>query len=141
MSGVNEGILPGGKNDNSFIPFDVKKNYNINTFLENDAIYSYHFYRLIQHAQNVTLVYNNFTEGINSGEKSRFISQLEFETKHKVKESIASYGGNLKQSKELIIEKTPALMESINNWLKNPISPTHLTSYHYNPINFYFQKI
>lgn len=141
MSGVNEGILPGGKNDNSFIPFDVKKNYNINTFLENDAIYSYHFYRLIQHTQNVTLVYNNFTEGINSGEKSRFISQLEFETKHKVKESIASYGGNLKQSKELIIEKTPALMESINNWLKNPISPTHLTSYHYNPINFYFQKI
>lgn len=141
MTGVNEGILPGGKNDNSFIPFDVKKNYGIYTFLESDAIYAYHFYRLIQHAQNITLVYNNYTEGINSGEKSRFINQLEFESKHTIIESVATYGGNLKQSKELIIEKSPAVLNSIQDWLKNPISPTHLTNYHYNPINFYLQKI
>jgi ATP-dependent helicase/nuclease subunit B len=141
MTGVNEGILPGGKNDNSFIPYDVKKNYGINTFLESDAIYAYHFYRLIQHAQNITLIYNNYTEGINTGEKSRFISQLEFESKHTIIESVATYGGNLKQSKKLIIEKSPALINSIHDWLKKPISPTHLTNYHYNPINFYLKKI
>ncbi|MCO6564327.1 MAG: PD-(D/E)XK nuclease family protein [Apibacter sp.] len=141
ISGVNEGILPGGKNDNSFIPFDVRKNYGMNTFLENDAIYAYHFYRLLQHAQNITLIYNNFTEGINSGEKSRFISQLELESKHTIIESVATYGGNLKQSNELIIEKSPAIINSIHEWLKNPISPTHLIGYYYNPINFYLRKI
>jgi hypothetical protein len=141
MTGVNEGILPAGKTDNSFIPFDVKKNYGINTFLENDAIYAYHFYRLLQHAKNITLLYNNFTEGLNSGEKSRFIRQLEFESNHNIKEVVASYTGNLEQSKEFSIQKTPALLQSIFQWLKRPVSPTHLTRYHYNPVSFYMQKI
>ncbi|MDR1876643.1 MAG: PD-(D/E)XK nuclease family protein, partial [Flavobacteriaceae bacterium] len=141
MTGVNEGILPAGKSDNSFIPFDVKKNYDINTFLENDAIYAYHFYRLLQHAENITLLYNNFTEGINSGEKSRFISQLEFESDHKINEIVASYSGDLERSGEFSIEKTPALVEAIHQWLKKPVSPTHLTSYQYNPVGFYLQKI
>ncbi len=141
MLGVNEGILPVGKTDNSFIPFDVKKNYEINTFLENDAIYAYHFYRLLQHAENSILIYNNFTEGLNSGEKSRFISQLEFESKYKIKKIVASYSGNLQQEKKLVIKKTPALLEAIHQWLKEPVSPTHLTNYHYNPIGFYLQKI
>lgn len=141
MLGVNEGILPAGKTDNSFIPFDVKKNYNINTFLENDAIYAYHFYRLLQHAENITLLYNNYTEGINSGEKSRFISQLQFESGYQINEIVATYSGNLQKNKKLSILKTPALMKAINEWLQEPISPTHLTNYHYNPINFYIQKI
>lgn len=141
MLGVNEGILPAGKTDNSFIPFDVKKNYNINTYLENDAIYAYHFYRLLQHAENITLLYNNYTEGINSGEKSRFISQLQFESGYLINEIIATYSGNLQKNKKLSILKTPALMKAINEWLQEPISPTHLTNYHYNPINFYIQKI
>lgn len=141
MLGVNEGILPAGKTDNSFIPFDVKKNYNINTYLENDAIYAYHFYRLLQHAENITLLYNNYTEGINSGEKSRFISQLQFESGYQINEIVATYSGNLQKNKKLSIIKTPVLMKAINEWLQEPISPTHLTNYHYNPIIFYIQKI
>lgn len=141
MLGVNEGILPAGKTDNSFIPFDVKKNYNINTYLENDAIYAYHFYRLLQHAENITLLYNNYTEGINSGEKSRFISQLQFESGYQINEIVATYSGNLQKNKKLSILKTPVLMKAINEWLQEPISPTHLTNYHYNPIIFYIQKI
>ncbi len=141
MLGVNEGVIPAGRSDNSFIPFDVKKNYDIHTFLENDAIYAYHFYRLLQHANSIHLIYNNFTEGLNSGEKSRFISQLEFESPHTIHEITASYSGELESEKELTIEKTPALIKAIKNWLKNPVSPTHLTSYHYDPISFYLQKI
>ncbi|TWP23448.1 PD-(D/E)XK nuclease family protein [Apibacter muscae] len=141
MLGVNEGIIPEGKKDNSFIPFDVKKNYNIHTFLENDAIYAYHFYRLLQHAEQIYLLYNNFTEGLYSGEKSRFISQLEFESPHQIQEITVSYSGSVQQQPEFKIDKTPALVKTIQQWLKKPISPTHLTSYHYNPINFYLQKL
>ncbi|MDR2121761.1 MAG: PD-(D/E)XK nuclease family protein [Flavobacteriaceae bacterium] len=141
MTGVNEGILPAGKTDNSFIPFDVKKNYAITTFLENDAIYAYHFYRLLQHAQDITLLYNNFTEGLNSGEKSRFINQLEFESDHEINEVVVSYTGNLEHAPDFSIKKTPALLKAIDQWLKGSISPTDLTSYHYNPITFYLKKI
>ena len=55
----------------------MKKEYGLPTFLDNDAIYTYHFYRLIQRAKEVHLLYNAKSEGLNAGEKSRFIRQLE----------------------------------------------------------------
>ena len=79
ISSVNEGILPSGNIENSFIPFDVKVDNNIPTFKEQDAIYSYHFYRLIQRAKNVYLLYNTEPDSLNGGEKSRFITQLEID--------------------------------------------------------------
>ena len=43
ITNLNEGILPSGKKNHSFLPFDLKKKFNLPTFLENDAIYTYHF--------------------------------------------------------------------------------------------------
>ncbi|MGC6501096.1 MAG: hypothetical protein ACON47_00010, partial [Flavobacteriaceae bacterium] len=77
ITNVNEGILPVGKNDQSFFPFAMKKKYGLPTFLDNDAIYTYHFYRLLQRAKEVHLLYNAKSEGLGAGEKSRFIRQLE----------------------------------------------------------------
>lgn len=141
LLGVNEGIIPAGRTENSFIPFDIKRDYHINTFLENDAIYAYHFYQLLQHGKDITLIYNNFTEGLNSGEKSRFISQLEFESPHKIQEFVADYEGKLQSTLPMNIEKTPFVIEKIEHWLKKGIAPTNLTSYIYDPIQFYLQKI
>ena len=141
MLSVNEEIIPAGRVENSFVPFDVKKNFEINTFVENDAVYAYHFYRLLQHAENAWLIYNNFTEGLHSGEKSRFISQLELESKHPVNEHIAYFSGQIQKQRDFTIEKTPAVMQEIHRWLAGKISPTHLTAYHYNPLSFYFQRI
>ena len=53
VASVNEGVLPAGKTENSFIPFDVKIEYGLPTYREKDAIFSYHFYRLIQRAKKV----------------------------------------------------------------------------------------
>ena len=69
ISSVNEGILPSGKSHNSFIPFDVKREYGLPTYKEKDAIYTYHFYRLIQRAKNVYLVYNTEPDVLEGGEK------------------------------------------------------------------------
>jgi ATP-dependent helicase/nuclease subunit B len=76
---VNEGVLPKGNNQSSFIPYELKRYYQLPTHFEGNAIYAYHFYRLIQRAKEVHLVYNTAAEGINKGEKSRFITQLELE--------------------------------------------------------------
>lgn len=76
---VNEGILPKGNAQPSFIPHDLKRFYKLPTYFEKDAIYAYHFYRLIQRAKEIHLVYNTAKDGLSKGEKSRFITQLELE--------------------------------------------------------------
>ncbi len=81
---TNEGKLPLGNSQNTYLPFDVRKNFGLNTFLENDGIYAYHFYRLLQDAHHIHLLYNALSSGVNTGEKSRFITQIEMESPHQV---------------------------------------------------------
>ncbi|HHG86049.1 MAG TPA: PD-(D/E)XK nuclease family protein, partial [Bacteroidetes bacterium] len=76
---VNEGILPSKPSVNSFIPYNLRKAFKLPTQEDKDAIYAYHFYRLIQRASDITLIYNTENDSFGSGEKSRFISQLETE--------------------------------------------------------------
>jgi len=147
MLSVNEGKLPLGRSENSFIPFDIKKKFNINTFAENDAIYSYHFYRLLQNAENIHLIYNNYSESVNSGEKSRFITQIEIESNQRIENEIISTQNISNENAEIQlielieIEKTETVQEKLQQWIQKGLSPTHLTSYLYNPIAFYFSKI
>ena len=77
ITSLNEGKLPSGKSNNSFIPFDVKMELGLPTFKEKDAIYTYHFYHLLLRAKNIYLLYNSNSEGLDAGEKSRFITQLQ----------------------------------------------------------------
>ena len=90
ITSVNEGKFPAGKSQNSFIPYDVKKELGLPTYKEKDAIYCYHFYHLLLRAKNVWLLYNTDNEGIDAGEKSRFITQLEIEKqpKHNITSTI-----------------------------------------------------
>jgi CRISPR/Cas system-associated exonuclease Cas4 (RecB family) len=77
---VNEGIIPAGKTTNSFIPYDLKTHFGLQTYKGRDAIFSYHFYRLLQRAENIYLLYSLDTKNGNM-EKSRFIYQLKNELK------------------------------------------------------------
>ena len=79
ISSVNEGFLPKSKSFDSLIPFDLRKKYKLLTFNERDKTNTYHFYRLLQRAKNIYLIYNGINEGIKGGEKSRLIHQLEME--------------------------------------------------------------
>lgn len=76
---VNEAVLPSGKSINSFIPNDLKRAFGLPLYLEKDAIYSYHFYRLLQRAEDITITYDSETDTFGKGEKSRFITQLQLE--------------------------------------------------------------
>lgn len=76
MLSVGEGILPQKATDASFIPFLIRKRYGLTTYLRKTAVYAYYFYRLMQRAQDVTLVYNNSTSGTHRGEMSRFMRSM-----------------------------------------------------------------
>lgn len=143
ITSVNEGVLPAGKGSSSFIPYDLKKAYNLPTYKEKDAVYTYHFYRLLQRAKNVHIIYNTETDGMNSGEKSRFLTQLEIEKQpaHQLKQKLISPKVP-PVSKELReIQKTPEIMRKIEALATSGFSPSALTTYIRNPLDFYYQYV
>ena len=143
VTSMNEGKFPAGKSSNSFIPYDVKRELGLPTFKEKDAIYTYHFYHLLQRATNIYLLYNTESEGLDAGERSRFITQLEVErqTNHNLTQEI--YNAVLPETAYLPMEvpKSESVMLRLKEIAQAGFSPSALTSYIRNPIDFYFQKI
>ncbi|WPO81231.1 PD-(D/E)XK nuclease family protein [Chryseobacterium sp. JJR-5R] len=137
---VNEGKLPLGNSQNTYIPFDIRKFFDLHTFLENDSIYAYHFYRLIQDAKNVHLLFNALSSGVNTGEKSRFITQIEMESSHHIEHLIIENSSEPIMTQPIEVSKTPVVLARLEQW-KKKVSASHLTSYLYNPIDFYLSKI
>jgi len=143
VTSMNEGKFPAGKSSNSFIPYDVKRELGLPTFKEKDAIYTYHFYHLLQRATNIYLLYNTESEGLDAGEKSRFITQLDVERqpKHTLTQEI--YNAVLPDTAYIPMEvpKSSAVMSRLKEIADQGFSPSALTKYIRNPIDFYFQKI
>jgi hypothetical protein len=143
ITSMNEGKLPAGKSQNSFIPYDVKRELGLPTFKEKDAIYTYHFYHLLQRAKNIYLLYNTESEGLDAGEKSRFITQLEVEKKPNHTLTHEIYNAVLPETayQPIVVPKSESVMVRLKEIAENGFSPSALTSYIRNPIQFYFQKI
>ena len=141
MLSVNEGKLPKGKAVNSFIPYDMKRYFKLPTYAESDAVFSYHFYRLLQRANNITLIYNSETDDFGSGEKSRFITQLLAEYKGEIQELVY-------QGKELeapanseIIIQNKGLEKEIKAWADKGVSPSALNKYNNCSLQFYYHYL
>lgn len=141
MTSVNDGILPPGRVENSFIPFDIRRQMSLQTYTENDAIFAYHFYRLLQRAESIQLLYNSEADALGTGEKSRFITQIEIESGHKINHKSAAAKFHAQKNQELLIPKTPTILNRLNSWAENGISPSSLNNYLRNPIEFYQQRV
>ena len=141
ITSVNEGILPSGKTNNSFIPFDVKLENKLPTYKDKDAIYTYHFYRLLQRAKNIYILYNTEADVLTGGEKSRFITQLELEGIHNIKHEIVAPQVPVLIHEPKIVDKNEALLLTLKDVAKKGFSPSTLTNYMRNPIDFYYKKI
>lgn len=140
ITSVNEGILPSNNTQNSFIPFDVKLQFGLPTYKEKDTIFSYHFFRLLQRAKNVYLLYNTENDAFGNGEKSRFITQLEMLKDDVLQKSIAQKVVTEKiQLQE--IQKNPKVLEKLKLFAEKGISPSAITKYLYNPIEFYKERV
>ena len=138
---VNEGVLPAGKTNNSFIPFDVKIENGLPTYKEKDAVYTYHFYRLLQRATNAYIVYNTEPDVLSGGERSRFITQLEFEAHHLIDHKIVIPETPQITPQLLTVKKTAEIILKLKSVAAKGFSPSSLSQYIRNPIDFYNQKI
>ena len=143
ITSVNEGILPSGKSNNSFIPFDLKVQLGLPTFKEKDAVYTYHFYRLLQRAKNIYILYNTEPDVLEGGERSRLINQLLTDDNRSsiINESVASPSISPKQHVLESIEKDSSLLELIKSHALKGFSPTSLSNYVRNPIDFYKRNL
>lgn len=146
MLSTNEGILPAGKSMNSFIPYEVKIAFNLPTYTEKDAIFAYHFYRLIQRAKNITLIYNTETDEFGSGEKSRFVTQIINElTKTNpnasINEQIYALPSLKNQTPGINIIKNDSILEKLLSQAKRGFSPSAINTYLKCPLDFYYKYI
>jgi len=143
ITSVNEGKFPAGKSNNSFIPYDVKKELGLPTFKEKDAIYTYHFYHLLQRAKNIYLLYNSDSEGFDAGEKSRFITQLEVEKQPNHNLTFQHYHPEVPTTahQPIVVPKTESVLVRLQEIAAKGFSPSSLTAYIRNPIQFYFQRV
>ncbi len=143
ITSMNEGKFPAGKGQHSFIPYDVKREFGLPTFKEKDAIYTYHFYRLLQRAKNVVLLYNTDNEGLDGGEKSRFITQLEVEKKplHNISHEIFNPKIPKIAHQPVVIPKSELVMQRLKVIAEEGFFPTNFTTYIRNPLLFYQRKI
>ncbi|MBL4662801.1 MAG: PD-(D/E)XK nuclease family protein [Flavobacteriaceae bacterium] len=143
MLSVNEGTLPAGKSNASFITYDLKKQFGLPLYTDKDAVYTYHFYRLLHRVENATLVYNSFSQGLNSGEKSRYLLQLEIEKPpaHVLSFEAVAASVSIQKKKLQRIKKNAAVLARIQEIAGKYFSPSALTNYIRNPIDFYYQKI
>ncbi|MDR2859175.1 MAG: PD-(D/E)XK nuclease family protein [Mediterranea sp.] len=144
---LNEGQLPPSGKDTSFIPYNLRKAFGMTTADHRDAMYAYHFYRLIQRAENITLLYNTSSNGLNRGEWSRYLLQLLVDQTHDISREVLETGQSLQTGKEIHVEKTPAILSvlkagyDINEHPKACFSPSALNTYLDCRMKFYYTYV
>ena len=129
ITSLNEGILPAGNSMNSFIPFEIKKTHELQTYKEKDAVFAYHFYRIIKRAKNIWLTYNTEPDAMNTGEISRFIRQMDVEKIHELKKITLSPNTPTIRRKEESYKKTKRVRKKIADLFEKGITASMLVSY------------
>lgn len=140
ITSVNEGVLPGNHQQNSFVPLDVKIEFGLPTYREKDALFSYHFFRLLQRASTIFILYNTEHDSYGGGEKSRFLTQLEM-LRNDIKKQIIIPNISTTKTIPKEILKNENILIRLKELAAKGISPSALTNYLYNPMAFYKQKV
>ena len=140
--GANEGIIPKGKSINSFIPYELKKYFKMPTYKENDAVFSYHFYRILQRAKNITITFNNSNDNFANGEKSRFLTQLLSEYEQPIQELIYEEENfTFAENKPQKIINNKSIQIDIYRWGSNGVSASALNKYIRCSLDFYYHYL
>lgn len=144
---ANEGNLPAVSFNNSFIPPDIRREFALPLLQEKNAVFAYHFYRLLQRAKEVHLVYNTEADDLGGGEPSRFIYQLmheleKYQPNHQIKQVVLSLPAPTgKQEKAITIDKDEAVYSRLLQKAQSGLSPTSINRYKSCPLQFYFSEI
>jgi CRISPR/Cas system-associated exonuclease Cas4 (RecB family) len=147
---MTDNNFPGSKsNDKSFIPYALRYGFKIPTVEHHEGVYAYYFYRLIQRAENLYMIYSSVSDESGPGEPSRYIRQLEYETNRKINFTNVSVEVSLSGEKEIRIDKTDEVYAKLCRFTfehtgdddKCALSPTAFSSYLSCPLRFYLNVV
>ena len=141
---MNEEIMPAQQAASSHIPYSLRLAFSLPSREEKDAIYAYYFYRLLQRAERIDILFNGSTEGVSTGEMSRYARQLLFE---KGLEVIRP--GLFVQAREIspiVIEHGKEVVENLARFLRGGeqetyLSPSAINTYIDCSLKYYFRYI
>jgi len=138
---MNDGIMPKISSSGSFIPYNLRRVFGLPTIEEQNAMYAYYFYRLLQRAENVTFVYDSGAGGLFTGEKSRYLYQLQLESPFKISETNMVFSVENIAVQPISIVKDEKVMTRLNNYLNEQrrLSPSAIDKYLTCPLQFYFR--
>lgn len=144
---TNEKILPNTPQAATFIPYNLRKAFGLPTYEDKDAIFAYHFYRLLQRAKTVQLIHNTESDTFGAGEKSRFVAQIKAELlernpKIKYQEETLFFTLNREEIIPVTVPKSPEVFQTLRDYCQERgLSPSALSSYIACPLRFYFRYI
>ncbi len=148
LMSVNEGVLPKSENDSSFIPHFIRKFFGMTTIEHQDSLYAYYFYRLLQRAENIVLIYNTASEQTGKAEMSRFLLQLLTEYPQAIEQINLQATKSPHKNRLFSVQKTPELLRKLyqlydlnTNPEANTISPSAFNNYLDCSLRFYLQYI
>ncbi|WP_165021364.1 PD-(D/E)XK nuclease family protein [Dysgonomonas sp. ZJ279] len=143
---MNEGIFPLKKATNSFIPYNLRRGFELPTYEHQDSIFAYHFYRMINRAKRIYLLYDTRTEGLQMGEVSRYYKQIKhlYADKFDIQEKLATYKVSSNESLSISIRKTPQIMDKMKAFGQGgdrSLSASSINTYLNCPLQFYLSII
>ncbi len=141
---ANEGILPKSSFASSFIPYNLRKGFSLPVPEHQDALFAYYFYRLLQRAENIRILFNNQSQGLNSGEMSRFLYQIKYESGLPVREYSLQHTISAGEPLPIRIEKSPEVLQRLSAYLATGdkiLSPSALNACIDCPLRFYFRYV
>lgn len=142
---MNEGIFPVKRATNSFIPYNLRRGFGLPTYEHQDSIFAYHFYRLINRAKRIFLLYDTRTEGLQSGEVSRYFLQLKhlYPDWFDIREYQAVYEVSSAESLSISVPKTPQIEEKMKEFFTGvrSLSASAINMYLDCPLQFYFSVV
>lgn len=146
ICGVNEEILPGSSTFDSFIPFEIRSFHGLPGRKEKAAVYAYNFFRLIQHASHIQLIYNTDRSSFSGGEKSRYIQQIEYELQNqnpnlKIRKRMLADRPGVRFAENAVVEKTPEICSRIAAHLERGLSVSSINSYLEDSLNWFYKYI
>ncbi len=142
MFSVNDSRLPSSSANHSYIPYNLRKAFGLPTYEEHDAMYAYYFYRLLNRAKELTLIYNTSSEGMDTGEMSRYLYQLIFESNKNVKQYQLNFDFKTSDSKTLSFKLSQEQRSKLlDKYKENALSPSALNTYMNCKLQFYFKYI
>lgn len=141
---MNEGIFPLRKAANSFIPYNLRRGFGLPTYEHQDSVWAYHFYRLIYRASHVSLLYDTRSNGLQTGEVSRFVHQLHYHYEVPLQNKLLVYNVSSAKTPALQVKKTDEVMQRLNAFHKGgsrAISASAVNTYLDCPLKFYFSVV